>query len=580
MTTSSATRLEVDVMTLLVYSIPLTVVALLAVPILSFILRPYANNIRAVRGPPSKHWLFGSWDKEAYVSGKYEQYFLKTIEEYGPVWSLVSLGRRPMLSISDHRAVCKIMLQTPYNRQARTNGLVRRHVGRGLLSEEGLTHRRQRKVAQPAFTANAVFDMSPIFTEKTEQFVAKLRNAIASDADSAKQGVRINMATELNSIALDVIGAAGFGYEFNSLTGAGNTSDLEEAFQTCMYLMSSGTLYAALRLILSDPIVAIGRFFKLEEQAKLDRARALVEEVSADLVRNAKKNAEAGDSSAKDVLSLMVRANISEDIKPSQRLADIELQQMVPVFLLAGHETTSTALSWTCHSMIQGERGQQLQHRLREELDSPEASGWQSDAHVLDSLPYLDAFIRETLRFHCPVRQMSRDAPYDDVIPLSRPVKLAGGTLTDRLRIKKGQGVIFSVKWLNTSEELWGADAQKFKPERWLPEGHRYYENGTGMDESVKELKGVYSHLLSFGAGPAQCIGAKLSLMEMKFILTALVNSFDLLPPNLPGEPDVKMMGVTQIVCHPMVVGEWEKGVAMPVRLRARSKGDNGTASA
>ncbi|KAK0540172.1 hypothetical protein OC835_000794 [Tilletia horrida] len=566
MTSAAGARFEVDVATLVKATLALGLLSVFALPILKFIIRPYTHPLRVLNGPKSKHWYWGSWDKATYVNGQFERNFNETIKEYGPVFSLVGLGRKPSLAVCDHRAVSKILLQTPYSRHARANGILRRHVGRGLLTEQGPTHRRQRKIAHPAFTANAVFDMAPVFREKTDRLVTRLHNHIKTLADpsAATHGTKLNIALDLNCVALDIIGSAGFGYEFNALLNTSQEStELERAFASCMHMISTGTLYAALRVAFGEPIVTIGRLLRVKEQAELDKARAVVESVSADLVRRAKKNAEEGDSSsARDVLSLMVRANVAEDVKPTQRLSDLELQQMVPVFMIAGHETTSTATSWACYSMIQGERGLELQTRLREELNSPQAAGWRDDAHVLDALPYLDSFVRETLRFHCPVRQMGREAPFDDVLPLSRPVTLKDGTKTDKIRVKKGDICFLSIVWLNTCEELWGPDGREFKPERWLPEDHPHYERGLQMDPSVKELKGVFSHLLTFGG---------VSIMEMKYILSALISNFDLLPPNLPGEDAVKIMSVTQIVAHPMIEGEWEKGLAMPVRIRARS---------
>ncbi|CAD6897022.1 hypothetical protein A4X03_0g5655 [Tilletia caries] len=558
--TASAAWLELDAVTLAKLTLIVGIAGVLLAPLVRFILKPYSSTLRNLPCLPIKNWFWGSWPKEAYAAGLFEHYLNDAIKEHGPVFGLISLTRQPVIVISDHRAVSKIMLQTPYARQARTNELLRRHVGRGLLTEEGAIHRRQRKVAHPAFTAAAVIDMGPILKEKTGLFVDRLQNFVARSSDSQKEGPRINIADDLNRVTLDIIGSAGFGYEFNSLTNEEETSELAKAFQTSMHLLSTGSLYGALRLVMGDSIVRIGRLFRVKEQLELDNARSIIEQLSGDLVNRAKKDAEGGDSSAKDLLSLMVRANVSSEVKASQRLTDVELRQMAPVFLVAGHETTSTALSWACHSLVQGERGLQLQERLREDLLSAEGDGWVDDARKLDALPYLDSFVKETLRYHCPVRQLSRTAPFDDVLPLSRPITLKDGTKTDKISIKAGEGVQISITYMNKCEDLWGPDAGVFKPERWLPEGHEHFENGIQMDDSVKELKGVFSHLMTFGAGPNMCIGAKMSIMETKFVLASLVSNFELSAPNVAGEEPVKIISVNQIVAHPMVEGEEEKG--------------------
>lgn len=109
-----------------------------------------------------------------------------------------------------------------------------------------------------------------------------------------------------------------------------------------------------------------------------------MQQISAELVERAKKD----DDSGTDLLTLMVRTNTAPDLKPSQRLSDEELREMVPVFLFAGHETTATALSWSMLSLMNSDTGVQIQQRLREELLADDV--WRSDPlYILDNLPYL-----------------------------------------------------------------------------------------------------------------------------------------------------------------------------------------------
>ena len=88
----------------------------------------------------------------------------------------------------------------------------------------------------------------------------------------------------------------------------------------------------------------------------------------------------------------------------------------VPTFLLAGHETTSTATTWALYALTQAP---DAQRKLREEVlalgtDTPTMD-------ELNSLHYLDNVVRETMRLHAPVPSTIRMATKDDVIPLSTP---------------------------------------------------------------------------------------------------------------------------------------------------------------
>ncbi|KAE8223852.1 hypothetical protein CF319_g3171 [Tilletia indica] len=535
-------------------------------PLYKFAIRPYSRTMLAVKGPPLQHSIWGSWPREAELTGRGEQYLLNTMEEYGPVCSYTSIGRRPTFIIGDHRAANKILLQTPYNRDPISNTTVRRHAGAGLLTTEGLQHRRQRKVAHPAFTQPAVHDMAPIFHEKAGLLIGNLRRRMEQDLtpESKQYGTRVNIALDIFSAALDIIGAAGFDFQFNSLLNAGGSSALEKAFYDCIHLVTTGTAYSAIRLLYGTPVEKIGRFLRIEEQMHLDRSKKLVDDISTKLVQRAKENAVSG----KDLLALMVRANTSDELKDTQRLTDNELAQMIPIFLFAGHETTATALSWAMLSLIDPVRGMTTQERLREELQAD--SAWREDAQAMDSLPYLDAFTRETMRYYCPVREVPREVPFDDVLPLGRPIQLRDGTMASEIRVLKGELIDIPVGWLNRHESLWGADGNEFKAERWLSIGHEFKgdDDELHLDPAVKELRGVWANLATFGAGPQGCIGIRMALLEFKIIIATLVTNFEILPPNLPNEAPVEIESILEIVAHPVLKEDRDGGLAMPVRLR------------
>ncbi|KAG6871193.1 hypothetical protein C0992_011546, partial [Termitomyces sp. T32_za158] len=88
----------------------------------------------------------------------------------------------------------------------------------------------------------------------------------------------------------------------------------------------------------------------------------------------------------------------------------------VPTFLVAGHETTSTATTWALFALSQDLR---VQIKLREELRTVDTDTPTMDE--LNALPYLDMVVRETLRVHSPVAATMRMATQDDILPLHKP---------------------------------------------------------------------------------------------------------------------------------------------------------------
>jgi cytochrome P450 len=104
----------------------------------------------------------------------------------------------------------------------------------------------------------------------------------------------------------------------------------------------------------------------------------------------------------------------------------------IPTFLVAGHETTAVALAW-CLCVLGQDKT--IQVRLREEL----VHAFPDDTapitmESLNSLPYLDAIVRETLRYNPPVDLAGRVAVQDDIIPLDKPFVQNDGIEVDHIR--------------------------------------------------------------------------------------------------------------------------------------------------
>ena len=101
----------------------------------------------------------------------------------------------------------------------------------------------------------------------------------------------------------------------------------------------------------------------------------------------------------------------------------------VPTFLVAGHETTSTATTWALFALTQSP---EVQDKLRKQLLTVGTDNPTMDE--LNALPYLDAVVRETLRVHAPVPSTMRVATEDDILPLGEPVKDKNGNVLNSIK--------------------------------------------------------------------------------------------------------------------------------------------------
>ncbi|PIL32220.1 cytochrome P450 [Ganoderma sinense ZZ0214-1] len=200
---------------------------------------------------------------------------------------------------------------------------------------------------------------------------------------------------------------------------------------------------------------------------------------------------EKKDLQGRDLLTLLIKANMATDIPNSQRLTDEEVLAQVPTFLVAGHETTSTVTTWCLYASC---KYPEIQQRLREGLLAIQT--------LTPTMEELNA--------------LPRIAMYDNVLPLSAPLTDVHGNVLSELQILKGQRIFIPILALHTSKRIWGEDAAEFRPERWQ-----------NPPKSISSIPGVWGNMLTFLGGTHSCIGYRFALVEMKAIIFMLVRTFE-----------------------------------------------------
>jgi cytochrome P450 len=251
------------------------------------------------------------------------------------------------------------------------------------------------------------------------------------------------MLSLLSSTTLDIIGLAGFNYEFNALKN--ENTDLSLAFDSILRTTNSFPIFQVLKeqFPFLRPIL---RFDGLSKN--LAYAQKTMQAVGLELIAQKKKEIKAEmesgkKSSAKDLLTLLIKSNLDEK---GEILTDGEVLHQIPTFLLAGmhpdqknfalintffigHETTSTSTTWGLFSLA---IHKPIQTRLRQELRTINTDF--PTMEELNSLPYLDAVCREILRYHSVVMGTVRVAKQDDVIPLEKEYVDRYGKTRDSIR--------------------------------------------------------------------------------------------------------------------------------------------------
>jgi cytochrome P450 len=424
-----------------------------------------------------------------------------------------------------------------------------RIMGSGVLVVEGDKHKQQRRIMNPAFGTGQIRELTEIFIAKS----LELRDIWGAETQKAGHTGRIDVLSWLSRMTLDVIGLAGFNYKFDALSISHEKNELSKAFAT---VFEAGTTFRMMPMIRG--MIPALRFLPDERDGEVKHAAQTMDRIAKELMRDSKaailsdggENGKVEKSSwrGRDLLSLLLRANMSTDLPPNQRMTEEEVLAQVPTFLVAGHETTSTATTWALFALTQN---LEVQTKLRNELLTVGTDNPTMDE--LNALPYLDGVVRETLRIHAPVASTVRVAMQDDILPLSEPIKDKYGRMMDSIPIKKGQTLFIPILTLNRAKAIWGEDSLEFKPERWQT-----------TPEAAASIPGVWGNMLTFLGGTRACIGYRFALVEMKALLFTLLRAFEFelaVPPE-----DIAKKSL--IVQRPLVLSEPQGGNQMPLLLK------------
>ncbi|GAA5992389.1 hypothetical protein JCM10908_000458 [Rhodotorula pacifica] len=550
------------------------------------------SNLREVPGPTRQSFLWGSLpeilEEEPGKPG------VRWMDEYGSVIRYTGFFGEDRLLLCDPTALNHVLVSRSYDypKPDEVRGDLAMILGKGILFAEGDDHRRQRRIMNPSFSPAHLRELVPIFFHYSHQLRDQWKDLLVegstqrdenafkdketeekyyATAEGRKEGeLVLNVVTWLNKLTLDIIGDAGFGYEFHSLT-PGSTNALGRAFNGMFSPSASARRPSASRLmyqrilgklVRAVPILKIADWIPNERIRKVNEAFKTVERESNKIIEykmgdEVEKDGVESVRGGKDLIALLLKSTQGEG---KARMTQEELRGQLTTFLLAGHETTSTATTWTLLALAEKP---QIQTKLRDEIRQARRKAHgegrdELDSRELDALPYLDAVCREILRYDPPVTATIRHSAVEDHIPLSKPVRSASNPnkTISSIPVKKGQVIFVPIYAMNHSKEIFGPDASEFRPERWIES-----ENGTGR--KIEGGAGVWSNLLTFIAGPRSCIGYKFAVLELKAILSVLVDTFQF---DLR-EPDFKVERRSIIVTRPLVKGEEADGNKLPLRV-------------
>ncbi|KAL8675147.1 MAG: hypothetical protein Q9168_000518 [Polycauliona sp. 1 TL-2023] len=397
-------------------------------------------------------------------------------------------------------------------------------LGIGILLAEGDEHKVQRKNLMPAFAYRHIKDLYPVFWAKTSEMVKAITEYTQaqqgeSQSDDDKAPI-VEIGDWSSRATLDIIGSAGMGHDFGAIENP--KTELNTTYRTVFQPSGQAAFLGLLSLFVPFWLV---RSIPVARNKQIPEAAQTIRRICRELIVPKKHALETKDEEAgKDIISVALS---------SGGFTEENLVDQMMTFLAAGHETTATAMIWAVYALCQKPHYQtRLREEIRSNLPSIEDASAPISAEKLDRLPFLHAVCNEVLRLYPPVTLTLREA--------------AKNTSICGQYVPKGTKVILCPGAVNTSKELWGADAMEFNPERWLAPGQA---NSGGAPSNYA--------FLTFLHGPRSCIGQAFAKAEFATLVAGLMGRFEMELEN----PDAAMKIQTGITARP-------KG-GLKVRMRA-----------
>lgn len=343
-------------------------------------------------------------------------------------------------------------------------------IGQGLLLAEGPEWRAQRRVLAPLF--------SPRHVAGFEQAMAQEAACMTERWSRHRDGRRADVSAEMARVTLRILGRTIFSDALS------HTAE-EFADVVSRFLESVGKLDPFDALDMPAWVPRLGRmrnrpllrFFETAVEEMIVRRRAVLRTDPAEAPH--------------DLLTLLLKA---ADPETGEGLSDDEIKANLVTFIIAGHETTSNALTWALYLLSQDDT---VRGALEEEVDRCLPEG-RFVPGSQDRLMMTRAVLDEAMRLYPPAATISRQA--------------IGPDRLGDLPIRAGTIVVIAPYVLHRHKLLWDAP-DRFVPARFMPDRRGEIDR--------------YAYL-PFGAGPRVCIGASFALQEAVVVLATILRSFRL----------------------------------------------------
>jgi cytochrome P450 len=350
-------------------------------------------------------------------------------------------------------------------RKGRGGDKLRPLLGNGLGTSEGDFWRRQRRLAAPAFHKRRLEALFTTMVRETAAFVEGWRA-------KSRSGVAFDVAPEMARLTLTIVAKALFGSDLREHASVVGDS------VTVAFRHATGRVLSLIDLPLSLPTPG---------NLRMRRALEALDGVVYGVIKERRKSGVVED----DLLGMLMQAR---DEETGESMSDTQLRDEVTTIIIAGYETTATALSWAWYLLFThpSER-----RKLEAELEAwpRETAPMLAD---LERFPFSRMIVEETMRLYPPAWAIGRRAVEDDEI---------GG-----FTIAAGSPLLLSPYVTHRHPAFW-ENPEAFDPDRFAPAA------------AAKRPRYAY---FPFGGGPRVCIGNSFALMEAQVVVAMIASRYRL----------------------------------------------------
>jgi cytochrome P450 len=430
----------------------------------------------AIKRPPGPkgNFLLGVLND---FSDDQPQYLLDAIKEYGDIVHMRMAHLHVyLMGHPDFVREVLVSKSKSFEKASLDRTILGKFLGNGLLTSEGNFHRRQRRLAQPAFHMKRIQTYAEVMVDYTKDML-----------DMWQPDETRDIAEDMIQLTMHIVSKTLFDADkvtANEAT-AGSVGDAIHVLQEVSnHDYSRG--------------FSLPNWIPIKDNRRRNKAVKAYNETVEKII--AERRATAVNGELQDTGDLLSMLMLSIDEEDGSTMEDRQLRDEVATLFAAGHETTSNALTWTWYLLSQNP---DVEAKLHKELDTV-LNGRFPTLDDLRNLPYTAQVIKESMRLYPPAWILNGRVAIEDV-------EIGGYT------IPKGS-IIFISPYVMHRLPQYFPDPEQFDPDRWTP-------------EMEKELpKFAY---IPFGGGARVCIGNVFAQMEAQLILATIAQQYSLrLQPN------------------------------------------------